>query len=167
MILLEIMIALALITLCVLPLLAPRAAMLNEQRKLIHTMELDHLVSLLYVDVLERLHKNEIPWKDLMEQTSFPVDEGMLKRISPTATIPHGLIGTYRFDTIRCKTNIEKGLTLPLLHLTFVFQKEDTGDAAVVKKFVFQYILSALRIGPIDSQNSAETSQELENTDDL
>lgn len=158
MILLEIMVALALVTLCVLPLLAPRAFMLNEQRKLIQNMKLDHLVSLLYVEILEGLHKNEIAWNDVMGHANFPINEALLTRLSADASIPYGLSGSYRFDTIRCKTNKEKGLMMPLLNLTFIFQNEENPDA---KKFIFQYVLPVLRMGPVDASSESEEIDDL------
>lgn len=157
MILLEIMIALALITLCIFPLIGPRAVILKEQNKLIETIQLDHLVSLAYVDVLERLQKNEIPWNDIKEHTVLPIDEPLLHRIGDLH-LPHGWKGTYRFDDLKHVENEATGWAKYLLLLTFVVKAD---EAPLEKnKRVFQYSICALRHALIAETTPQETKKE-------
>lgn len=78
--LLEVLIAFALIALCVLPLIYPHVAIYRDQSKFAHKLELDHAVNLLYGKVLEKLYMNTIPWNELA-QTAFPVDDALLHEI--------------------------------------------------------------------------------------
>lgn len=119
MILLEVMIALALIALCVLPLLAPHAFLLKQQKQFISTIELDHAVNLLYADMLEKLHKQEIPWQGIQEGTVFPIDESAYKRINYDKTLP--FTGTFRFEDIKHKINEKEQWGVHLLKLIFTF----------------------------------------------
>jgi hypothetical protein len=150
-ILLEIMIAMAMIVLCILPLLAPRSAMLQEQRKFIDAMELDHAVSLFYVDILERLYRNQIAWNDIQDHTVFPIDSDLLQH-TKSLQLPENLIGTYRFDIIKHKDQDDgpnAGWIIALVSLTFVFRKEGEEVSASTsgssKKLVFQYEICLLR----------------------
>jgi hypothetical protein len=68
--LLEVLIAFALIALCVLPLIYPHVAIYKAQNKFARKLELDHVVNLLYGKVLEKLYMNTIPWADLAQTTS-------------------------------------------------------------------------------------------------
>ena len=63
--LLEVLIAFALIVLCVLPLIYPHVAMFKSQKAFIRKVELDHVVNLLYAKILEKLYMNSIPWQEL------------------------------------------------------------------------------------------------------
>lgn len=78
--LLETMIAFALVVLCVLPLIAPHVGMLKVQRQFIRKIELDHAVNLFYASVLEQLFLNTIDWNELT-QSSFPLSDQELQRL--------------------------------------------------------------------------------------
>lgn len=119
MILLEVMIALALIALCVLPLLAPHAFLLKHQKQFVSTIELDHVVNLLYADTLERLHRQEIAWQNIQEKTVFPVDASAYARIRFDKTLP--FIGSYHFEDIKRKINEKEQWGTHLLKLIFTF----------------------------------------------
>jgi hypothetical protein len=119
MILLEVMIALALIALCVLPLLAPHAFLLKQQKQFISTIELDHMVNLLYADTVERLHRQEIAWQSIQEKTVFPVDASTYARIHYDKTLP--FTGSYRFEDSKHKINDKENWGVHLLKLVFTF----------------------------------------------
>lgn len=119
MILLEVMIALALIALCVIPLLAPHAFLLKQQRKFISTVELDHAVNLLHVETLEKMHEKKINWQSIQEGVVFPVDEDALKRANGDKSLP--FVGSYRFEKVGRKFNEKEFWGTNLLRLTFTF----------------------------------------------
>lgn len=92
--LLEILIAIMLIVLCILPLLAPHATFFNEQKKFTNTLTTSRNVNLIHADLVERLHRNEIPWTLIEEGHLFPIDEA-LSRLH-IENFPY--IGTYQFE---------------------------------------------------------------------
>ena len=93
--LLEVLIAFALVALCVLPLIYPHVAMFKAQNTFIRKVDLDHVVNLLYAKILEKLYMNSIPWNDI-EQTVFPVDAGLLGEIQYDK--PLYFSGSYNFS---------------------------------------------------------------------
>jgi len=120
MILLEVLISFALIVLCILPLLYPHVYMLRVQKQFVQTVELDHLVNLMYVEVLEKLYTNEISWNDIEGKRVFPIDSALLQKIGQTSEKSRfPFTGTYQFKEIRHKEN--EGLYASLLSLTFTF----------------------------------------------
>src|ERR1700733_15257578 len=103
MMLLEVLIAFALIVAAVLPLLTPHLFMYKAQTEFIQKVQLDHDVNLLYGEVLQRLYLNRIPWAEL-QQNAYVIEPEMLHRtgIDPAK---FRFQGGYRFKEIRCKPN--------------------------------------------------------------
>ena len=66
--LLEAMIAFAIVVLCALPLLAPHFAMLRAQQAYREQLALDHAVNLFYGQIVQQLYLNQIPWDDLQKK---------------------------------------------------------------------------------------------------
>lgn len=171
MILLEILIALALITLCILPLLTPHVAMIKQQKKFINEMKLDHTVHLLYVDVLEQMQQNKISWAQIAEKKPIPIDDAMWTRIG--ANSPPHLKGSYRFDEVKRKENETTLWAAHLLTVTFTFEPE-TGafdEAGKDMRKMFPYTVYALRhaITPkldVDAASEIEKNKEKKNSDD-
>lgn len=145
MILLEILIALALVTLCILPLLTPHVAMIKQQKKFISEMKLDHLVHLLYVDMLEQMQQNKISWTLINDQNPIPIDEAMWQRIGESP--PPNLKGSYRFGEVKKKENETTQWGAHLLSLTFTFEPTSgpTNKAGKDMRKIFPYTVYALR----------------------
>jgi hypothetical protein len=118
--LLEVLIAFALIALCILPMMYPHVAIYKAQNKFIHKVELDHVVNLLYGKILEKLYMNTINWNDL-EQTTFPVDAEILKEIQFDGSFYY--TGSYNFfeKPPRFKPKNQESYSLYLYRLTFNF----------------------------------------------
>lgn len=118
--LLEVLIAFALIALCVLPLIYPHVAIYKAQNKFVHRLELDHAVNLLYGKVMEKLYMNTISWADLT-QTTFPIDEGVLKEAQYDKPLYY--TGSYNFTEHppRFKPKDPGPYSLYLYKLTFNF----------------------------------------------
>ncbi len=72
---LEIMIAIALVALCALPLAFSPLKALKKELELIERLEMERIADLSFVEIKERLLKNEIPWEELStskrEKTSY------------------------------------------------------------------------------------------------
>lgn len=131
--LLEAMIAFALVVLCALPLLAPHAAMLKAQHQFIRKVDLDHVVNLLYASVLEQLYLNTIGWNDLM-QNSFPIAKEDLQKLGYPNVYYEG---SYNFIEVKPRykpTDVNADYALFLVTLTFNFiPSELAGKGADVK----------------------------------
>ena len=72
--LLEVLISFAIIALCILPLLYPHVYILKSQQEMIRTVELDHVVNLIYASTLEKLYLNQIPWDTIESKKEIPID---------------------------------------------------------------------------------------------
>ncbi|MCE5317385.1 MAG: type II secretion system protein [Parachlamydia sp.] len=117
MMLLEAMIAFALVVLCTIPLISPHTAMLKAQRQFIRKIDLDHAVNLLYAFVLEQLYMNTIGWNELTHRT-FPIYKEDLQRLGSGNVL--GYEGSYQFHEVKHKPNDENApYFLYLLTLTF------------------------------------------------
>lgn len=119
MMLLEVMIAFALVALCVLPLLSTNLGILKEQKGFERKVILDHAVNLFYGDILERLYLNKISWNDLFIQ-QFPIDDLMVTRsgVDPKKYLYRG---SYRFTKIRNKPELPGDYSAWLFKLIFTF----------------------------------------------
>lgn len=150
--LLEVLIALAIIALCILPLLSPHATILNQQQLFLKKTHLDHAVNLLYVDVLEQLQKNIIPWQTIQTSAPIPVTPEMLKHAGYDQPLPFS--GSFRFDVKpheksgepSIKGNKNTGWYVYKLVVTFVFTANDAKKKAA--KYIFPYRLTILRHTP-------------------
>jgi hypothetical protein len=138
--LLEVLIAFALVAMCVLPLIYPHVAMLKSQNAFIRKVELDHTVNLIYARVLEKLYANTIPWGEL-GQTVFPVDNALLNEIPYQK--PFYFIGSYNFFEVppRFKPKDPGDYSLYLYKLTFNFLPVEYAKASdeVKKKQALKY----------------------------
>lgn len=142
MMLLEVLIAFALIVTAVLPLLTPHLQILKAQREFIQKVQLDHDVNLLYGDVLQRLYLNRIPWNELF-QSSYVIDPEMLQRsgIDPTK---FPFQGVYRFKQIRCKPKPDAPYSAGLFQLTFSFVPKTASKNKEVKPLDYEYKVFAV-----------------------
>jgi hypothetical protein len=137
MMLVEVLIAFALIVTAVLPLLTPHLFMLKAQTEFIQKVQLDHDVNLLYGEVLQRLYLNRIPWTDLQDST-FMIDPDMLHRagIDPAQ---FRFQGTYRFKELRCKSKRDAPYSLGLYQLMFRFLPKNPSKTKPPKPLEYEY----------------------------
>ncbi len=92
--LLEVLIAFFLVSFCLIPLLYPHVAILKEQYQFLRKIELDHAVNLNIGQIIEKLHKSEIPW--------YMIEEGKVMNIEEEQNHT-AFKGVYRFDIIKAK----------------------------------------------------------------
>jgi len=71
--LLEVLIALMLVSLCLFPLLYPHVGMVKEERKLSTQFKIDRAMNLAYSTIVERLYQNEIPWSAIEKEEALPI----------------------------------------------------------------------------------------------
>lgn len=117
--LLEVLIAVFLIAVCIVPLIYPQTFILVAQKRFIQKAEIDNLANLLYADLVERMYRNEIPWGDLFNGTAFPIDSQLLERIKFDKTFPYK--GVYTFQEIIHKPKTEATYYHYLFRVTYTF----------------------------------------------
>lgn len=93
--LLEVLIAFAIVALCAIPLILPHAVMLKAQRQFVRKMELDHAVNLLYGNALEKLYLNKINWTDIILQNPFEITSETLREAHYDKPLSYS--GSYHF----------------------------------------------------------------------
>jgi hypothetical protein len=117
--LLEVLIAFALVALCVLPLIFPHVFILRSEKKFNATVELDHVTNLLYANILEKLYQNDIPWSDLENEKPFSIDHVLLEAAGYKK--PLAFTGTYQFTLIKQKPSKPVDKTAYIFELTLKF----------------------------------------------
>ena len=118
-VLLEVLIAFALVVLCALPLIYPHMAIFKAERKFIDTIELNHVVNLLYANRLEKLYLREIPWDDIEGGKELSIDSQMIQESGWNQELP--FIGHYRFFKKDYKPHKAPEEAVYLFKLFFVF----------------------------------------------
>ncbi len=115
--LLEVMIAFALVVLAVLPLIYPHFYIYQQQRAFVNKIDLDVAVNLIYVNLMQKLHQNEMPWGDIKNGKITSIDSTFLEGIGYSKTFPYE--GTYQFQMIKSKENAQYALHLVGLVMRF------------------------------------------------
>ena len=124
--LLEVLISFAIIALCILPLLYPHIYILKAQQEMIRTVELDHVVNLIYANTLEKLYLNQISWDAIESKKEIPIDPEQVKSCGFGCPLPY--TGTYQFVEIKHKPKKITEKALYLFELVFKFEKAGGKD---------------------------------------
>jgi len=159
---LEVLIAFALIVLCALPLIYPHIGMIKAQKELINKSSLNHFVNLQYVTILEKLHRNEIPLNDIENGKIFSIDQENLKEI-PGYKV-QGYTATFQFIKQRHKARNDQGFTVYLATLQLKFTPKK-GD----KPLSYEYEVffgSKKQIAANDEEEKGREKQDDEKQDD-
>lgn len=165
--LLEVMIAFAIILLCIFPLLYPHVMIAKAQKEFIQKIELDHAVTLLFGQVYQDLLSNKIEWRDIEGMRKFDVSDEELKKYNQDRFLPFK--GSYRFKKIKQKPPASQNpeATANLYEITFSFAKLNTLKNKLTKsknntsKYVYQvYILRDIRTEKENSLQSKEGAPE-------
>lgn len=125
--LLEVLIAFAIIALCILPLMHPHAAMLKSQKEFIRKIELDHAINLMTAHVIERLYTNEIPWSTIDGNLIHPLDFNLVQGLSPAFPFKAG----YQFEITQTKPPKKENspVTANLVQIRLFFAPKDNTDS--------------------------------------
>lgn len=147
--LLEVLIAFALIALCAIPMIAPHISMIKAQKELETKMKINHAAKLIYANVLEKMHKNEIPLAQVEDGKTISVQEEFLEGIT-------GYTADYRFKIIKSKNN-DQGLHVyrAILEVHFIKLKKE-------EKLVFETPLFLCAKKNVDSSASVKNVDEEE-----
>ncbi|MCB1111239.1 MAG: hypothetical protein H7A37_06670 [Chlamydiales bacterium] len=111
----EVLIAFALVVLCVFPLIAPHVLMLRAEYRFIDQVRLDHYVNDHYVSLLEQLHRNVIPWSSIEEGAEQPLEAPEIK--------PYR--GSYRLSIAEKKPKESAPTSAYLVELHYRFTKDE------------------------------------------
>ena len=94
--LLEVLIAFFLVTLCALPLMQPQFAMLKTEHTFIRGITLDRIVNRLYADFLIKLYNQEISWTQVGRPnnpvSSVPIVDEELRQLGYSGTYTFGMV---------------------------------------------------------------------------
>lgn len=93
--LLEVLIALALVALCAFPLLAPQMMMIRSEREFLHDIEADRVANTIFVNIVQKMYSNSITWQQLNSPEEFPIDSNLLNEMSLPRGWPYAM--TCRF----------------------------------------------------------------------
>lgn len=156
MLLLEVLIALALISLCIIPLISPHVILFKVHKQFATTLELGHTVNQMYVEVLEKLHKNEISWNAIQDKQQISITnllDSAQRKDAP-------FTGTYQFGEIIHKTNDKTGWSVYNLTVTFLISPRRGNDTSTPIKF--QYSFPLLRHIPTDTSVKEDKTESKE-----
>ena len=121
--LLEVIIAFALVALCVLPLIYPQIFILRSERQFINEVQLDHKVNILYGDIMEKLYRQEIPWQDIVDEKVFPIDLSLGGKSEEKKEIHYK--GSYKFIKKKQKAPDDSPHNVYVYRLIFSFQPNE------------------------------------------
>lgn len=157
--LLEVLISLALVVLCIFPLLAPHVYILKAQYQFNHKIALDQIVGKVYVRILEKLYQNEIPWTAIENKQTFEIDEDMESAAGIDKNF--GYKGTYRLSIIRDKGGEGYPISSNVIEATLTFLPKDlssdlSGEEKNTAATVFRYQLYAAKIMEKDETKNEE-----------
>ena len=142
--LLEVIIAFALVALCALPLIYPHVFILRSEKTFVSTVELDHFVNLLFVDRLQKLFQNEIPWEDIERGKPIHIDDTLQKSLGNEELLP--FIGTYRFIPKSKKASKEGDHAAYIYFLEFTFEpKKSAFVGNTQEKYTYTYEIAIER----------------------
>lgn len=156
------MIAISLIVLAAIPLLYPHVFLLKAQRQFMDRVELDHVINLLYADVIERLYKNEIPLNAILNKNVFEITDYDLSRIQYDKRLPFK--GGYTFSVYHQKPRgvEDSPYTLYLLTLDFFFHPlRETPTESNTQRYHYNvFLVHDTGLGPLPSgeESSPEAS---------
>jgi hypothetical protein len=157
--LLEVLIAFALVVLCVFPLLAPHVSILKAQYQFNHKIALDQAVNKLYAHLLEKVYRGDVHWESIVRKEFFPIDADLLKSIGIKADFPFR--GSYRFSIARSKGKEEQPMSANIISLEMVFEPKGAGSKQTEKerkeKMVkYEYEFFAARLHDVQERDNSE-----------
>lgn len=131
--LLEVLIAFAIIVLCIFPLIYPHAAMAKAQREFIKKIELDHVVTLLFAQIYQDLLTNKIEWSDIESKRKFEITPQNLQKLNHDKSLP--FTGYYRFEPVihKPKSQTPQETTAYIYDLTFKFYPQPKNKKITLK----------------------------------
>lgn len=126
--LLEVLIAFALVALCIFPLIAPHVFILKAQYQFNTKVALDQSAAKIYTHILEKAYKREIPWRAIEEKQIFTIDDDFLRKAGIKGDFSHK--GSYQLSIARSKGK-KQPLTANVIRTIITLEpKESSGSSA-------------------------------------
>jgi hypothetical protein len=147
------MIALAIIVLCIFPLLYPHAALARAQREFLHKIHLDHAVSLVFADIYHDLLNNKISWDAIQNKTHFEIDPTLLNRYAGKK-LPFNGYYYFEKEKQKPKSNDPQENYAYLFRLHFVFSPLNSKDKTPKKT---EYIYKIFIFRDLRTNKTSET----------
>lgn len=146
---LEVLIAFCLVAFCAIPLIYPHISMIKSQNEFVNKIKMNQAIHLIYVDILEKLHKNEIPLSDIENKKLFQIEPQNLKNC-------HGYVGSYQFIKEKHKKRNSDGITVHLATLQLKLVPKRAG-----KTYTYDYdIFFGSKKDPLIEDKEAEDDEE-------
>lgn len=134
---LEVLIAIFLISLIAIPLIGPQTYMFVQQRKFVKEVELDRLISLVYSEIIVLLFENKINWNSIIGGEVMAIDPTFLKNLGFSDETLEWK-GSFSFEKIINKPEPPSDWTVYLFKLTISFvPKVQGGETRQVAYEVF------------------------------
>lgn len=143
----EVLIAIAIVALCIIPLLNPHLFMFQEEKRFIREVELDRQVGILYANLLvDGFYHETIDWETIVSGEPIPITDAAIAAL--------GYSGNYKFAVKKKKAKIDEDrYALYLLKITYTFKPFDGG-----KTLSYSYLLFLQRKEKVKFE-SQETSE--------
>lgn len=131
--LLEVMIAFFLIIICLIPLVYPHTYFFKMQSEFGESLASDRLANAVFVNILDRLNKYEIPWKEIKEGAVLQVPDSLIAE--------NGLPfkGTYTFSIAQEKKDKDTHYSVNLYTVTIQF--ENVYDKKIVYPYSYKVVI--------------------------
>lgn len=140
--LMEVIIACVIIALVIFPLIEPHVMIFRSQKEFVHEINLDHAVNLLFVDIMQQLYENRIPFEEIEGGKKFPVMTEIWKALGVDSIPPFK--GSYFFKESKHKPKNKDPVTAYLFQLNLTFEQIG-GDPKKNKPFKYKYDVVILR----------------------
>lgn len=141
--LLEVLIAFALVVLCIFPLIAPHVFILKAQYEFNDKIILDQKISQFYAQTLEKIYKNEIPWSAFEQETHFPIEK---EQLGMDAHFDYS--GTYHFKIVRQKGKEKQPFNANVVTLTIslvpTIKQEDSMKSSKALNYEYRFFAAHL-----------------------
>lgn len=153
MLLLEIVLAFALVALCILPMVTPHIGLLRSQQKMLAFIQLDHSVNLLYGELLERLYTHEITWEQLLNEKHYAIDYSHLQKLGYQGADPKGF---YFFKKEKQKPVNAEGISL--YQIKVIFQFVPVGEESK-PPLQYTYLLCVAHFAPSSEEQLVQNQE--------
>ncbi len=162
--LMEVMISFILILFCMVPLIYPNMAIYKEQVKSNQKFELDHVITLLYGDLLEQIHKRIIPYEQITQKMFTPIPIGSESYINAgvnPSTFPY--TGSLKARLVKRKGQKNGKYILNLVEFTYSFQRKHSEENPIE----FTYIVPLVKLKAQSEEQAPEKPPKAPSTEEI
>lgn len=148
----EVMITIVLILFCLIPLIYPNLALYRDQNQFTEKIKIDHAVTLLYGELLERLHRREIHFEQLIQKnaTEMTIPSESLQNAGIGEKFPYTFSQTVQ--QVKMKGETKGNYIAAIVEFTYSVQKKDSKDSPLV----FTYNTIVVKLKPESEREQKE-----------